>query len=73
MEYYVGISMAMASTTETGVAVLDSFGKIILVDKLYTMKDVQFFLDNFSSLKQSHIAVSLPWDNAMLEGKWRIL
>ncbi len=73
MEYYVGISMAMASTTETGVAVLDSFGKIILVDKLYTMKDVQFFLDNFSSLKQSHIAISLPWDNAMLEGKWRIL
>ncbi len=73
MEYYVGISMSMASTTETGVAVVDSFGKIILVDKLYTMKDIQFFLDNYSSLKQSHIAVSLPWDNAMLEGKWRIL
>ena len=37
------------------------------------MKDIQFFLDNYSSLKQSHIAVSLPWDNSMLEGKWRIL
>ena len=73
MEYYVGISMSMASTIETGIAVLDSFGKIILVDKEYTMKDIQFFLDNYSSLKQSHIAVSLPWDNSMLEGKWRIL
>lgn len=73
MEYYVGISMSMASTTETGVAVIDSFGKIILVDKLYTMRDIQFFLDNYSSLKQSHLAVSLPWDNSMLEGKWRIL
>ena len=73
MEYYVGISMSMASTIETGIAVLDSFGKIILVDKEYTMKDIQFFLDNYSSLKQSHIAVSLPWDNYMLEGKWRIL
>lgn len=73
MEYYVGISMASASTVDTGVAIMDSFGKIILVDKLYSMKDIQFFLDNYSSLKQSHICVSLPWDNSMLEGKWRIL
>ncbi len=73
MEYYMGISMSMASTIDTGVAVLDSFGKIILIDKLYTMKDIQFFMDNYSSLKQSHIAISLPWDNSMLEGKWRIL
>lgn len=73
MEYYMGLSMAMASTIDTGVAVIDSFGKIILIDKLYTMKDIQFFMDNYSSLKQSHIAISLPWDNSMLEGKWRIL
>ena len=73
MGYYVGISMAPASTIDTGVAVMDSFGKIILVDKLYSMKDIQFFLDNYSSLKQSHICISLPWDNSMLEGKWRIL
>jgi len=73
MEYYMGISMSMASTIDTGVAVIDSLGKIILIDKLYTMKDIQFFLDNYSSLRQSHIAISLPWDNSMLEGKWRIL
>ena len=73
MEYFMGISMAMASTIDTGVAVIDSFGKIILIDKLYTMKDIQFFLDNYSSLKYCHVAVSLPWDNSMLEGKWRIL
>ena len=65
--------MAPASTVDTGVAIMDSFGKIILVDKLYSMKDIQFFLDNYSSLKQSHICISLPWDNSMLEGKWRIL
>ena len=73
MEYYIGISMAPASTVDTGVAIMDSFGKIILVDKLYSMKDIQFFLDNYSSLKQSRICISLPWDNSMLEGKWRIL
>ena len=66
MEYFVGISMSSTSTVETGVVVLDNQGKIILVDKLYKMKDIQFFLDNFSSLRQSHIAISLPWDNSML-------
>lgn len=73
MEYYVGLSMGSSSTIETGVAVLDNFGKIILVDKLYKMKDIQYFMENFSSLKQSHVAISLPWDNSLLEGKWRIL
>ncbi|MBQ3311372.1 hypothetical protein IJG72_04770 [bacterium] len=73
MEYYIGITMSSASTVETGIAILDSFGKIILIDKFYKMKDIQFFLDNYSSLKQSHIAISLPWDNSMLEGKWRFL
>ncbi len=73
MEYYMGISMSMASTVDTGVAVIDSFGKIIFLDKLYTMKDIQYFMDNYSSLSKSHVAISLPWDNSMLEGKWRIL
>ncbi len=73
MEYFMGISMSMASTVDTGVAVIDSFGKIIFLDKLYTMKDIQFFMDNYSSLSKSHVAISLPWDNSMLEGKWRIL
>ena len=31
------------------------------------------FFDNFSSLKNSEICVSLPWDRTMLNGKWRIL
>lgn len=73
MEYYMGLSMSMASTIDSGIAVIDSFGKIILLDKLYKMSDIMHFMDNYSSLKQSHIAVSLPWDNSMLEGKWRIL
>ena len=32
-----------------------------------------FFFENFSSLKQSKICVSLPWDRTLLNGKWRIL
>ena len=72
-EYYIGMSLSRASTIETGVVVLDEFNKLILVDKLFSMSDVQFFFDNFSSLKQSKVCISLPWDNTLMTGKWRIL
>lgn len=71
--YFIGIMLASASTTESGVAILDRNNEIILLDKLFTMQDVQHFLDNFSSLKNSQICISLPWDNSMLNGKWRVL
>lgn len=73
MKYYIGLAMGPASTVETGLAVVEDTGKIILIDKLFKVKDIQFFFDNYSSIKNSVICVSLPWDNAMLEGKWRIL
>lgn len=72
-EYYIGMSLSPASTIETGVVVLDEFNKLILVDKLFSMIDVQFFFDNFSSIKQSKVCISLPWDNTLMTGKWRIL
>ena len=37
------------------------------------MNDVQLFFDNYPSVKNSAICVSLPWDNTMLEGKWRVM
>ena len=37
------------------------------------MNDIIFFFENFSSLKNSKICVSVPFDRTMLEGKWRIL
>ena len=37
------------------------------------MNDVQLFFDNYVSLKNSSFCISLPWDNTMLEGKWRVL
>ncbi len=73
MKYYIGLALAPASTVESGLAVIEDTGKIILIDKLFKIKDITLFFDSYSSLKQSSICVSLPWDNAMLEGKWRIL
>ena len=73
INYFVGLSLGSASTIESGVVVLDRYNKLILVDKLFSMNDIQYFFDNFSSLKESLISVSIPWDNSILEGKWRIL
>jgi hypothetical protein len=73
MNYYVGLSLAAGSTMDSGVAVIDEDNQIIMIDKLYKMSDVVFFFENFSSLKNSKICVSVPSDRTMLEGKWRIL
>ena len=72
-EYYIGLSLGAASSIESGVAVLQENGELSYVDKLFSVNDVMFFFDNFSSIKNASILVSLPWDNAMLNGKWRVL
>lgn len=71
--HFVGLSLGPASSVESGVAVREAAtGKLIHLDKLFSMNDVQLFFDNYVSLKNSIICVSLPWDNTMLEGKWRV-
>lgn len=71
--YFIGLMLASGANTESGVAIIDRNNEIILLDKLFSMNDVQHFFDNFPSLKNSQICVSLPWDNTMLNGKWRVL
>ena len=73
MKYFIGLSLSAGSSMDSGVAVLEEGGDFILVDKLYKMNDVIFFFENFSSLNDSEICVSLPWNRTMLEGKWRVL
>ena len=70
----VGLSLGPTSYVESGVAVREiATGKLIHVDKLFSMNDVSLFFENYPSVKNSVICVSLPWDNTMLEGKWRVL
>ena len=74
IQYAVGISLGASSSMESGVAVREiGTGKLIYVDKLFSMSDVQFFFENYSSLKNSAFCISLPWDNTMMDGKWRVL
>lgn len=70
----VGLSLGPSSSIESGVAVREvATGNLIYVDKLFSMNDVQLFFENYTNLKNSTICVSLPWDNTMMEGKWRVL
>lgn len=70
----VGLSLGPNSSIESGVAVREiSTGNLIYVDKMFSMNDIILFFENYPSLKNSVICVSLPWDNTMLEGKWRVL
>ncbi len=72
--HYVGMSLGPSSSIESGVAVREAqTGKLIHLDKLFSMNDIELFFNNYVSLKNSIICVSLPWDNTMLEGKWRVL
>ena len=72
--HVVGISLGASSSIESGVAVMElATKKLIYIDKMFSMNDIQMFFDNYVSLKNSSICVSLPWDNTMLEGKWRVL
>ena len=72
--HLVGLSLGPSSSVESGVVVREvATGNIIYIDKLFSMQDVQLFFDNYVSKKNSVICVSLPWDNTMLEGKWRVL
>ncbi len=73
MKYYIGLSLSSGSGIDSGVAVMEDNGNIILIDKLYKMNDIIHFFENFSSLKNSEICASLPWDKTMLNGKWRVL
>ena len=70
----VGLSLGPTSSVESGVAVREiATGKLIYVDKLFSINDISLFFENYPSIKNSVICVSLPWDNTMLEGKWRVL
>ncbi len=71
--YFIGLTLAPTSSVDSGVTILDRNNEIIFMDKLYTMNDVQFFFENFSSLKESQICVSIPHDNTLINGKWRLM
>lgn len=71
-QYFIGLMLASSANSESGVAIIDRNNEIITLDKLSSMQDIQLYFENFPSLKNSRVCVSLPSDNSMLNGKWRI-
>ena len=71
--HYVGISLSASSSVESAVALRDALTKeLIYIDKIFSINDLALFFENYNSLKNSVICVSIPWDNTMLDGKWRV-
>ena len=68
---FIGISLGGLSTTESAAAVLDRNLKIIMLDKLFSMNDVKYFLDNFAGKQNAVIMVSVPENEIMLSSKWK--
>ena len=70
---FVGISFSSITSNESAVAVLDDNLNIILLDKLYTWHDIDYFLHNFQGAKNSVIAVSMAKNEVMISSKWKYL
>ncbi|MBQ9246421.1 hypothetical protein IJ182_09165 [bacterium] len=68
---FIGISLSGLSTTESAVAVIDRNMHIIMLDKLFSMSDVKYFLDNYAGKQNSVILVSVPENEIMLSSKWK--
>ena len=68
---FIGISLSGLSTTESAVAVLDRNLHIITLDKLFSMSDVKYFLDNYAGKQNALILVSVPENEVMLSSKWK--
>ncbi len=73
MNYYIGLSLAPNSSSDSGIAIIDSLNNLTYIDKLYTMNDIIHFFDNYPSLNCSKICISMATDKTMLNGKWRVL
>ena len=71
-QFFIGLSLAPNQNYDSGIAVINKSNEIILLDKLYSDEDIEFFFKNFNSVEKSVIAVSLAQDTSLLDGKWRM-
>ncbi len=68
---YTGISLSNLSTVESAAAIIDKDLKIVKLEKLFSMSDVKYFIDNMTGIKNNIIMVSIPENEVMLNSKWK--
>ena len=70
--YFIGLALANSSSYDSSICVLDRNSNIILLDKFYFAQDIDFFFESSPYVSKSAICASVPYDNKLLDGKWRI-
>lgn len=70
--FFTGLSLSNTPNNDSSVCVIDRGKNIVFLDKLYFTSDIELFFEQNPYIKNSQITVSIPHDNALLEGKWRI-
>lgn len=70
--FYIGLSLSNSSNYDSSVCVLDRNANIILLDKFYFTQDIELFFKSSPYVHNSIVCASVPSDNSLLEGKWRI-
>lgn len=70
--YFVGISLASGANLESGAAVMDRNKNLILLDKLFTIEDVKYFIGNFVGKPNAIFNISIPLNPTMLNAKWKL-
>lgn len=70
--FFIGLSLSNSSNYDSSVCVLDRNSKILLLDKFYFTQDIELFFQTSPYVYNSTICVSVPYDNSLLDGKWRI-
>ncbi len=68
---FIGISLSNLSTVESAVALIDKDMNILRLEKLFSMSDVKYFIENLSGKNNSVILVSIPENEVMLNSKWK--
>jgi len=70
--FFIGVSLSNSSNYDSSICVLDRNSEIIFFDKFYFAQDIEYFFETSPYVKNSVCCFSVPYDNKILEGKWRI-
>ncbi|MCR5261505.1 MAG: hypothetical protein K6C94_06665 [Candidatus Gastranaerophilales bacterium] len=72
-KFFIGISFSSITSNESAVAVLDQNLNIILLDKLFSMHDVEHFLTSFQGKENAVIGISMAKNEVMISSRWKYL
>lgn len=70
--FFIGLSLSNSSNYDSSICVMDRNLKIILIDKFYFASDIDYFFKTSPYVTNSFVCATVPYDNKLLDGKWRI-